>query len=41
MVKISEPVVIVGDIHGQYYDLIHMIDKAGDPEEIKYFKMLT
>lgn len=34
--KISEPIVIVGDIHGQYYDLCHMLDKAGPPPNINY-----
>jgi serine/threonine-protein phosphatase 2B catalytic subunit len=28
--------VIVGDLHGQFYDLVHMLDKAGDPAEINY-----
>ena len=28
--------MIVGDIHGQLYDLGHMIEKAGDPENINY-----
>lgn len=32
----SEPIVIVGDIHGQYYDLLHMLEKAGDPGKINY-----
>lgn len=36
LMKISEPVVIVGDIHGQYYDLCHMLEKAGSPELINY-----
>lgn len=36
MTKLPEPVVIVGDIHGQYYDLIHMLEKAGDPSKINY-----
>lgn len=34
--KIKEPVVIVGDIHGQYFDLCHMLGKAGSPEQINY-----
>ena len=34
--KIDEPVVLVGDIHGQYYDVIHMLEKAGSPAEINY-----
>ncbi len=36
LVKIPEPVVVVGDIHGQYYDLVHMLNKAGDPSTINY-----
>jgi serine/threonine-protein phosphatase 2B catalytic subunit len=36
LVKIAEPIVIVGDLHGQYYDLIHMLEKAGDPADINY-----
>ena len=36
MTKIGEPIVIVGDIHGQYYDLCHMLDKAGSPADINY-----
>ena len=36
MIKINEPIVIVGDLHGQYYDLIHMLEKAGDPEDMNY-----
>jgi serine/threonine-protein phosphatase 2B catalytic subunit len=36
LVKIGEPIVIVGDLHGQFYDLVHMLEKAGDPSEINY-----
>jgi serine/threonine-protein phosphatase 2B catalytic subunit len=36
LMRIKEPVVIVGDIHGQYYDLCHMLGKAGSPEHINY-----
>lgn len=36
MVKIGEPIVIVGDLHGQFYDLVHMLEKAGDPADINY-----
>ena len=36
MIRIGEPIVIVGDLHGQFYDLVHMLDKAGDPAEINY-----
>ncbi len=33
---VNEPVVVVGDIHGQYYDLMHLIEKAGDPSVLNY-----
>ncbi len=36
LVKIGEPIVIVGDLHGQFHDLVHMLEKAGDPGEINY-----
>ena len=36
MVNISEPVWVVGDIHGQYYDFVHLLEKAGSPKKINY-----
>lgn len=30
VMRIKEPVIIVGDIHGQYYDMIHMFEKVVD-----------
>ena len=35
-VKIQDPVVVVGDIHGQFYDLLKILDKGGDPLKTKY-----
>lgn len=34
--KIPEPIIMVGDIHGQFYDLCHMLEKAGDPSKINF-----
>lgn len=28
--------VVVGDIHGQYFDLVHLIEKSGDPSVLNY-----
>jgi len=39
LASISEPVCIVGDIHGQFYDLCHLIEKAGKPKKINYLFM--
>lgn len=39
LLEMDEPIVIVGDIHGQYYDLCHLIEKAGDPESTSYLFM--
>ena len=36
LVKVDEPVCIVGDTHGQYYDLCHMLDQVGSPEDTNF-----
>ena len=30
MLRVEEPVIIIGDIHGQYFDMIHMFEKIID-----------
>ena len=34
VMRIKEPVIIVGDIHGQYYDMIHMFEKVVDSRNL-------
>lgn len=36
LAQIDEPICVVGDIHGQYFDLLNMISKAGEPGTINY-----
>ncbi len=34
--SIDEPICVVGDLHGQYFDMLNMISKAGEPGSINY-----
>lgn len=40
VMRIKEPVIIVGDIHGQYYDMIHMFEKVVDSRNLSATNML-
>ena len=36
MLSLYDPVTVVGDIHGQYYDFVKMLDVGGNPAKTKY-----
>ncbi len=36
IVRIQDPVTVVGDIHGQYYDLLKLLEVGGNPEDTQY-----
>uniref|UniRef100_A0A0K6SBC8 Serine/threonine-protein phosphatase n=1 Tax=Chromera velia CCMP2878 TaxID=1169474 RepID=A0A0K6SBC8_9ALVE len=36
MIRVKDPVTVVGDIHGQFYDLVRLLELGGDPDEAQY-----
>jgi len=36
VIKVGEPLVVVGDTHGQYYDLLTLLDRNRDPSDTNY-----
>ena len=36
LMSLQDPVTVVGDIHGQFYDLLKILDLGGNPEKTKY-----
>ncbi len=36
MVKVPEPAVVVGDVHGQYYDLVTLLDANKEPGQTNF-----
>eukprot|EP00744_Colponema_vietnamica_P006944 GILI01010026.1.p1 GENE.GILI01010026.1~~GILI01010026.1.p1 ORF type:complete len:489 (-),score=146.48 GILI01010026.1:216-1682(-) len=36
MMRLNDPITVCGDIHGQYYDLIKLLEIGGDPRDQQY-----
>lgn len=39
LIKVMDPVTLVGDIHGQFYDLLKILEVGGAPDQSKYLFM--
>eukprot|EP00921_Rhytidocystis_pertsovi_P001492 GHVQ01002563.1.p1 GENE.GHVQ01002563.1~~GHVQ01002563.1.p1 ORF type:complete len:542 (+),score=65.98 GHVQ01002563.1:102-1727(+) len=36
LLRLKDPITVVGDIHGQYYDMLKLLDVGGDPDSTQY-----
>jgi len=36
LLELTPPLIVCGDIHGQFYDLVSLLEKAGDPHNTNY-----
>ncbi|EPR61119.1 protein phosphatase 2B catalytic subunit, calcineurin family phosphatse superfamily protein [Toxoplasma gondii TgCatPRC2] len=36
LLRLNDPITVVGDIHGQFYDLLKLLDVGGDPDTTQY-----
>ena len=39
LVEVAAPATVVGDIHGQFYDLLTVLEKGGEPGKTNYVFM--
>lgn len=36
MLSIDDPITVVGDLHGQFYDFLKVLEIGGEPETHRY-----
>lgn len=36
LLQLKDPITVVGDIHGQFYDMLKLLDIGGNPDNTKY-----
>jgi serine/threonine-protein phosphatase 2B catalytic subunit len=36
LLRVTDPVNVIGDIHGQYYDFLKILELGGTPRKNKY-----
>ncbi|KAL7067926.1 putative serine/threonine protein phosphatase [Cryptosporidium serpentis] len=36
LLRLRDPITVVGDVHGQFYDLVKLLDVGGDPGKTQY-----
>jgi serine/threonine-protein phosphatase 2B catalytic subunit len=36
ILKLTDPITVVGDLHGQYFDLVKLLEVGGEPGEVQY-----